>query len=387
MMDITGTTMLLASTPCDSRTSGQGIVIHCLPVEVLELIFQALRDDRPTIVSCTRVSREWCCVVRPHAFASLTFRRKQEQFAAISDFLSSHPDISSHVLKLELVYLCGEVHQDQNLPRTRIPSPVVDRAVLAALMGELPRLSVLHIREILTSTPSDDDGRTTTPYYSPTTRTGGVQQPLFQLDELVLRFCQSAGRPTGRLLPALFDLLALFSSITTLKLYDMSFLDTHPLSSRRSMHPLVVRNFVGGGLAMVSASRPDYDDRVLNLLFDALRQTLLPQCIRELRTAEWGPWDLHRLRAFGAFVKDVARGAAHLNVPFAIEPLVGFGAEIPEHWRALNLLNLHILTCLTFLTVHLIFRPCDLRSASATTQPGGNLERDRGRASSRTRAP
>ncbi|KAI0631056.1 hypothetical protein C8Q77DRAFT_1159769 [Trametes polyzona] len=334
----------------------------------------ALHDDKATIITCTYVSALWRSIAHPHLFASLKYNRKTGRFEDLRDFLDAHPDIARCVRTLELV--CSFRGYITDITRTGEwdKGPNVDRALLATIVGRLPRLQELHLTNIWLVGPFDDGGQAVeaSGLSAAGSTMGDVtsQPPPYRLQKLVLDWCSGPGDPGGCSLAALTDILSLFTSILYLELHWTKWADNStqpqnvsPRALLAAAGTLQVRTLVGEGLT----KRISPVDLVTESLCQSFRQLLAPSCIRELRLVDGngGPWTLPRSRAFGEFVAHAATRAQHIFLPFWIGLKTEHGPDDPEHWRAFNL---HTLTSLTSLALTFHFPPRESPASAGAAQ-------------------
>ncbi|KAI0708739.1 hypothetical protein C8T65DRAFT_576262, partial [Cerioporus squamosus] len=76
-----------------------------LPAEVTDSILDYLHDDRPTLRTCSLVSRSWLPSCRYHLFSEVVVRSADHPLTLSSflEFLPTSPDIASYIRTLKVV--------------------------------------------------------------------------------------------------------------------------------------------------------------------------------------------------------------------------------------------------------------------------------------------
>ncbi|EIW55320.1 uncharacterized protein TRAVEDRAFT_51443 [Trametes versicolor FP-101664 SS1] len=307
-----------AQTESSNETDSLQCGIGELPVELLDLVLESVREDRVTILACSWVSRLWHEVALPYLFASLKIASKYD-FVDFHGFLQMHPHIACRVRKLQLKVAYTEWTDRM---RRQDDYPVVGRAQLIALVALLPRLQELHLYDLwLIDSPNPaSDAPNPLP-----TRT---------LEKLTVERCSAPGLATTLSLVTVLNIISVFDSIDTLELLAMQ-ISSGTTKRARHIRTLNVAALITGDLS-THGSR-----FAASALYDPLRASLAPGCLRSLELECIGAPLVHVsavLPSFGALVASAARNALHIHIPFQVSlPQIGPNGDSPEHWRALNL--------------------------------------------------
>ncbi len=122
---------------------GGGNLICCLPQEILDMVIDPLKDDKPTIYACSRTSRRLRESSRRHLFHTLRITASDRQgsvFAKLATFFynpTSALGVCHHIRKLVL---------SKSIQLRKVPELHFD--LLRWLLERLPNLRTLHLRDI-----------------------------------------------------------------------------------------------------------------------------------------------------------------------------------------------------------------------------------------------
>ncbi|EIW55335.1 uncharacterized protein TRAVEDRAFT_23044 [Trametes versicolor FP-101664 SS1] len=290
--------------------------IHRLPVELLDLVLQCLWEDKPAIIACSQVSRLWNEVAQPHLFAFLKIASRSDFVEFPASLWHAHPAIARHVRKLELKNAQRRISwTDHFAPLADFPE--IDRAQLCALVAPLLHLQELHLYELclLDSPGPAPDARDDLPHRT--------------LEKLTLSRCRARAPGSHTPLATLLNLVSVFASVGTLELISMHLSDFLPARLIRPAR-------VGALVTRDAGLSPGSEDE----LFEALRESLVPGCLRALQLGSLGhaaARDVGTVRKFGQLVGSAARDALHIHLPFFLTIAVKPREDDPEYWRTLNL--------------------------------------------------
>lgn len=323
-----------------------------LPVELLDLVLESVREDRGAILACSWVSHLWHDVALPYLFASLKIASKYD-FVDFHGFLQMHPHIACHVRKLQL-----KVADTEWTDRMRLQDdyPVVGRAQLIAVVALLPRLQELHLYRLWLFDSPDPAPDAPNPL------------PTRTLEKLTVEDCSASGLAGAPSLVTILNVISVFDSIDTVELLAMQ-LPSWTTKRARLIRTVNVAALIAGDLGPIESRL------TASALYDPLRASLAPGCLRSLELECIGT-QLVRVSAvlpsFGALVASAARNALHIHIPFQVSlPQIGPNGDSPgvylafcrlaashvlinvctEHWRALNL---QVCTSLRSLTLDVL---------------------------------
>ncbi|OJT02990.1 hypothetical protein TRAPUB_6469 [Trametes pubescens] len=301
--------------------------IYRLPIELLDLVLHNLREDKPTILACSQVSRLWHEVALRHLFAFLKIASRSD-FVEFRTFLHANADIARHVRKLELKR-AQTSFMGHYKPQDKLPA--IGRAELRDLVAPLPRLQELHLHELyLIDSPTP----------APTVTD---DLPDRTLEKLTFERCRARAPGRNTPLATILNLVSVFASVGTLELVSMR---TPSFMPSRLIRTVRVRTVVTRDISLPNNSVTE--------LYTALRGSLVPGYLRSLDLGCAGDPTARYPGSFGQLVHSAARRALHIHILLFMSIPLGRLEHEPRYWHKLNL---HACTSLRSLALEISVPP------------------------------
>ncbi|KAI0759553.1 hypothetical protein BD413DRAFT_617723 [Trametes elegans] len=332
--------MSSSKTRRQGRTTLGGVRLPTVPLDVVDVLLEhAALEDRRALAPFSLVSHAWHELARPRLFSTLTVTRKYT-FDDFFDFLAEHPHLVRYIRGLKLrrgYHLARTEREPENLPESDADllevEPRADAVFLNRFFLALPKLKELTLEGLGLVPPGTN--------LEPGADLDAMPRGPYRLRRLVIKHFWRPWLPFGYghalLFLALFDADAV--EVTDNVLNDTTTVPGVPhFDFRQLIRPVRVRE-----LSLTAQPRSFPGQPFDAGLYNDLRNSLAPGCLRSLEGGRVNGHDALTMDALGALLAHAGRDFRHLGLPINL----GDGGDLPQEWRRLGLERYTNLACLT----------------------------------------